>query len=145
MGGLHGASVAELHGLNEPPCDKTNQIVIISEDSAWASAQSDQSSLSAWKKLGSLATHWAHSEDPDQTGRMPRLIRVFADQTGRTNHFVGFVMRWLKFFIKISQSHLSLHYCWLGCWKPQINTRHVRKTCCAQGGPCGRVVKDSNL
>ena len=29
----------------------------------------------------------------DQTGRMPRLIRVFA---GRTNHFVGFVMRWLK-------------------------------------------------
>ena len=29
-------------------------------------------------KLGSLATHWAHSEDPDQTGRMPRLIWVFA-------------------------------------------------------------------
>ena len=46
--------------------------------SAWASAQSDQSSLSAWKKLGSLATHWAHSEDSDQTGRMPRLIWVFA-------------------------------------------------------------------
>ena len=31
--------------------------------SAWAFAQSDQSSLSAWTKLGSLATHWAHSED----------------------------------------------------------------------------------
>ena len=31
--------------------------------SAWASAQADQSSLSAWRKLGSLATHWAHSED----------------------------------------------------------------------------------
>ena len=30
--------------------------------SAWASAQSDQS-LSAWRKLGSLATHWAHGED----------------------------------------------------------------------------------
>ena len=28
--------------------------------SAWASAQSDQSSLSAWRKLVSLATHWAH-------------------------------------------------------------------------------------
>ena len=42
--------------------------------SAWASAQSDQSSLSAWRKLGSLATHWAHSEDADQTGRM--LIRL---------------------------------------------------------------------
>ena len=47
----------------------------------------------------SLCTQWvakepsflrADSEDSDQTGRMPRLIRVFA---GRTNHFVGFVMR----------------------------------------------------
>ena len=26
--------------------------------SAWASAQSDQSSLSAWRKVGSLAIHW---------------------------------------------------------------------------------------
>ena len=29
--------------------------------SAWADTQSDQSSLSAWRNLGSLATHWAHS------------------------------------------------------------------------------------
>ena len=57
--------------------------------SAWASAQSDQSSLSAWRSIGSLATQWAHSEDSDQTGRMPRLIWVFA---GRTGHLVGFVM-----------------------------------------------------
>ena len=28
-----------------------------------------ESSLSAWRNLGSLATHWAHSEDPDQMGR----------------------------------------------------------------------------
>ena len=48
-----------------------------------------ESSLSAWRKLGSLATHWAQSEDSYQTGRMPRLIWVFA---GRTCHFVGFVM-----------------------------------------------------
>ena len=34
----------------------------------------------------------ADSEDSDQTGRMPRLIWVFA---GRTCHFVGFVMRQL--------------------------------------------------
>ena len=27
-------------------------------------------SLSAWRRLGSLATHWAHSEDSDQTGRL---------------------------------------------------------------------------
>ena len=49
-----------------------------------------ESSLSAWRKLESLATHWAHSEDSDQTGRMPRLIWVFA---GRNYHFVGFVVR----------------------------------------------------
>ena len=47
-----------------------------------------ESLLSAWRKLGSLATHWAHSEDSDQTGWIPRLIWVFA---GRTCHFVGFV------------------------------------------------------
>ena len=34
----------------------------------------------------------AYSEDSDQTGRMPRLISVFAE---RTCDFVGFVMRWL--------------------------------------------------
>ena len=50
-------------------------------------------SLSAWRKLGSLAIYWAHSEDSDQTRRMSRLIWVFA---GRTCHFVGFVMRWLS-------------------------------------------------
>ena len=47
-------------------------------------------SLSAWRKLGSWATHWAHSEDSDQTGQMPRLVWVFA---GHTCHFVGIVMR----------------------------------------------------
>ena len=40
-----------------------------------------ESSLSAWRNLGPLATHWAHSEDFDQTGRMPRLIWVFAGCT----------------------------------------------------------------
>ena len=34
------------------------------------SAQSDQSSLSTWRSIGPLATHIAHSEDSDQTGRM---------------------------------------------------------------------------
>ena len=33
----------------------------------------------------------------DQTGRMPRLIRVFA---GRTDHIVGLVMRRLIFNVK---------------------------------------------
>ena len=48
-------------------------------------------SLFAWRKLGSLATHLAHSEGSDQTERMPSLIWVFA---GRTCHFVDFVMLW---------------------------------------------------
>ena len=39
-------------------------------------------SLSAWRKnLRSSATHWVHSKDSDQTGQMPRLIRVFAGHT----------------------------------------------------------------
>ena len=55
---------------------------------SWQNQQSDcapsedsESLLSAWRKLGSLATHWVHSEDSDQTGRMPRLIWVFAGCT----------------------------------------------------------------
>ena len=40
-----------------------------------------ESLLSAWRKLGSLATQWAHSKDSDQTGQMPRLIWDFAGRT----------------------------------------------------------------
>ena len=46
-------------------------------------------SLSAWRSLESLAIHWVHSKDSDQTGWMPRLIW---DVAGRTVIFVGFVM-----------------------------------------------------
>ena len=59
--------------------------------SAWASTQSDQSSLCTERVAkGSRFLH-ADSKDSDQTGRMPR-IWVFA---GCTCHFVGFVMRLL--------------------------------------------------
>ena len=40
-----------------------------------------ESSLSTWRNLGSLATLWARSEDSDQTGRVPRLIWIFAGHT----------------------------------------------------------------
>ena len=53
-----------------------------------------ESSLSAWRNLWSLATHWVHSKDSDQTGWMPRLIWVFV---GHIWHFVGFVMPWLNY------------------------------------------------
>ena len=45
--------------------------------------------LSVRIKRGSLATHLAHSEYFDQTGCMPRLVRVFAV---RTCHCLGFVV-----------------------------------------------------
>ena len=39
--------------------------------SAWASAQSDQSLLSAWRSTGSLATHWEHSAALIRLGGCP--------------------------------------------------------------------------
>ena len=65
-----------------------------------------ETSLSVWRKLGSLATHWPHSEDSDQTVRMPRLIRVF---TGCTCHFVGFVMRRLNYIYSPRQGQ-TIHW-----------------------------------
>ena len=57
-----------------------------------------ESSLSAWRKLGSLATYWAHSKASDQSGWIAQ-----ADQSlcWAHSHFVGFVMRQLKYWIKI--------------------------------------------
>ena len=60
-----------------------------------------ESSLIAWRNLESLATHWAQSEDSDRTGRMPRLIWVFAWRTG---HFIGFVVLRLKWWSYASQN-----------------------------------------
>ena len=57
--------------------------------SDWADAQSDQSSLCAQWVAKDLTFLHGDSEDSDQTGRMPRLIGVFA---GRTCHIVGFVV-----------------------------------------------------
>ena len=83
-----------------------------------------ESSLSAWRKLGSLAIHWVHSEDSDQTGRMPRLIWVFA---GRTCHFVGFVMRWLKYtsnWLEICTPITGIYPSWLS----RNDNNHTIKT-----------------
>ena len=65
-----------------------------------------------WSKSW-LCTQWeayrpsffhADSEDADQTGRVPRLIWVFA---GRKAHFVGFVMRW--FYCVCKQETGQMH------------------------------------
>ena len=77
--------------LYEPWHNKTNKVSVRpakTQISLGIRPVWSESSLYAWRKLGSLATHLAHSEDSDQAGRMPRLIWVFA---GRTL-FDGFVM-----------------------------------------------------
>ena len=70
--------------------------------SAWASAQADQSLLSAWRKLGFLATHWVHSKDSDQTGRTCILLVLSCcPSTSRT--LVG----WL-FWLNIAFNNFSV-------------------------------------
>ena len=61
-----------------------------------------ESSLSAWGKIMSLATHKAHSED--------------FDQTGYTGPFVGFVICWLHCF----RAKAALH--WLIIKKYNVHT-----------------------
>ena len=67
---------------NKPPHDKTEKCPLRPAKPqirpVWSA-----SSLYAWRNIGSLATHYAHCEDSNQTGR----IRVFA---GRTDHFFFF-------------------------------------------------------
>ena len=68
----------------EPRHDKTNKVngrpaktqISLGIRPVWS-----ESSLSAWRHLGSLPTHWAHSEHSYQTLRVPRLIWVFAGHT----------------------------------------------------------------
>ena len=76
--------VSSVAFITEPRYDKTNKVSVrpanaqisLGIRSVWS-----ESSLSAWGSLGPLATHWVHSEDSDQTGRLPRLIWVFAGCT----------------------------------------------------------------
>ena len=68
----------------EPRHDKTNKVSVHpakTQISLGIRPVWSEFSLSAWRKLGPLATQWAHSQDSDQTGRMPRLIWVFAGRT----------------------------------------------------------------
>ena len=80
----------------EPPRDKTSNVAVRP-----AKTQISLGIHPVWSEC-LLCTQWvakdpsflyADSEDSDQTGRMPKLIWVFA---GRTYHFVGFVMRRLN-------------------------------------------------
>ena len=55
-----------------------------------------ESSLSAWRNLGPLAIHWAHSKDSDQPGHPQR--RLWSDWAH--THFVGFVMSRLIYWTR---------------------------------------------
>ena len=61
--------------IYEPSHDKTNKMNFASFHGihpVWS-----ESSLSAWRSIGSFSTHKVHSKDSDQTARICRLICAF--------------------------------------------------------------------
>ena len=85
----------------EPPHDKTNKMTVRpakTEISLLIRPVWSGSSLCAQWVAKAHSFLYADSEDSAQTGRMPRLIWVFA---GRTCHFVGFVMRRLSYLLSM--------------------------------------------
>ena len=80
---------------NEPRHDKTNNVAVRpakTQISLGIRPVWSESSLSAWRKLGSLATRWAHSADwSDWADAQADLSLRWAHI-----HFVGFVMSRLK-------------------------------------------------
>ena len=73
----------------EPRLDKTNKVTgrpAKTQFSLGIRQVWSESSMSAWRKLGSLATHWAHSEDwSDWADAQADLSLRWAH-----NHFVVF-------------------------------------------------------
>ena len=68
---------------NEPQHDKTNKVTVRpakTQISLGICPVWSESSLFAWRNLGSLATHWVHSKDWSDWAE-PRLIWVIAERT----------------------------------------------------------------
>ena len=93
-------------GINEPRRDKTNKMsghpaktqISLGICPVWS-----ESLLSAWRKFGSLPTHWADSKDwSDWVDAQAYLSLRWVH-----NHFVGFVMRWLKLQHKWAYYHMQ--------------------------------------
>ena len=81
---------------NEPRHKKTNKMSVRpakTQISLGIRPVWSESSLSAWRKLGSLATHWACSEDWSDWADAQADLSLRWVHT----HFVGFVMSRLKF------------------------------------------------
>ena len=93
---------------NEPPHDKTNKMTVFCP--VWS-----ESSLTTWRKLGSLATHWVQSKDwSDWADAQADLSLHWAH-----SYFVGFVMRWLKWSRMKMFKTTSLIICYRS-WHDQV-------------------------
>ena len=84
--------------LTGPQHDKTNKVTVHpakTQISLGIRPVWSESSLSAWRKLGSSATHWVHPEDWSD------WADVQADLSLRWahSHYVGFITRRLKWYM----------------------------------------------
>ena len=88
-----------------------------------------ESSLSAWWKLGTLAAHWAHTEDSDQTGWMVKCHHAFPQRSKYLQlhflqsfsyipmtsipipNYVAFLLKTLN--VPYRNKHLQFYHCWL--------------------------------
>ena len=119
----NGSAVMYRRYTYEPPHDKTNKMTVCpakTQISLGIHPVWSESSLSVWRKLGSLATHWAHSEDSVQTGRMPRLIWVFA---GRT--VILLVLSWGGSYVHAAVVTITAFYWWYSVEFPAFNLHYV--------------------
>ena len=81
----------------EPQHDKTNKMCVRSAKTQVSLGRCPVRLCAPWVAKDPRFLH-AESEGSDQTGRMPRLIWVFA---GCTGHFVGFVVRRITLFLQL--------------------------------------------
>ena len=79
----------------------------------------------AVRMIGPLTTHWAHSEDSDQTGWMPRLIWVF---TGRTS-FCWFCHDAQMITNSPSRKVRWLNYAFRWTYEPQLEKTQQNDLC----------------
>ena len=102
-------ATAEL--TNEPPHDKSNihvhpakTRISLGIPPVWS-----ESSLSAWRKLGSLATHWEHSENSDQIrlGECPG----WSESSLSAQSFCWFCHEATQIYMPTAKPRISRHNC----------------------------------
>ena len=80
-----------------------NKVFAVRMEKPWVLSYPLSGQRRLWSD-GRGCTGWSESSLADQTGQMPRLIWVFA---GRTGHFIGFVVRRLKW----QEESIDLPWC----------------------------------